>query len=70
MPKLVNPSVRICTMEHALGSCSTGQPVTANCFPDPSMIFILIAKELDTLENQITINVMLSSHLTPQTDVT
>ena len=70
MPKHVNPSVGICIMEPALGSCLTGQPVTANYFPGPWMIFMQIAKGRDTLENQITINVMLSSHLTPQTDVT
>lgn len=34
------------------------------------MIFMLIAKELDILENQITTNVMLSSHLIRKIDAT
>ena len=57
-------------MELALGSCLTEQPVTANCFPDLLMIFMLTAKELDTQENQITTNVMSSSLLIRKTDVT
>ena len=63
MLKHVNPSARICTETHVLGSFLIELPTTVSFSPVPWMTSAPTAKKLGTQKNRITVHVML--FLTP-----